>query len=161
MKKRFLLALMMVLAMGMTACSSKPKEDGAATEAATEPENESESGKASGQEAAAGTDNADEGNAGKEIAEDGNEEEAPEEEIPEGVTADPITGIVQKYEDDVIVIFDEGDGLTYYFSTKNAQVTEGDSPIAVGDVVQVTYRGLLGGEDNPGEAVKIVAGVVR
>ncbi len=155
MKKRFLLALMMVLAMGMTACSSKPKEDGAATEAATEPENESESGKASGQEAAAGTDNADEGNAGKEIAEDGNEEEAPEEEIPEGVTADPITGIVQKYEDDVIVIFDEGDGLTYYFSTKNAQ------PIAVGDVVRVTYRGLLGGEDNPGEAVKIVAGVVR
>lgn len=137
MKKRFLLALMMVLAMGMTACSSKTKEDGAAT------------------------DNADEGNAGKEIAEDGNEEEAPEEEIPEGVTADPITGIVQKYEDDVIVIFDEGDGLTYYFSTKNAQVTEGDSPIAVGDVVQVTYRGLLGGEDNPGEAVKIVAGVVR
>lgn len=161
MKKRYILALMMVLAMGMTACSPKTKDDGTATEAATEPENESESGKASGQEAAAGTDNADEGNAGKEIAEDGNEEEAPEEEIPEGVTADPITGIVQKYEDYVIVIFDEGDGLTYYFSTKNAQVTEGDSPIAVGDVVQVTYRGLLGGEDNPGEAVKIEAGVVR
>ena len=43
-----------------------------------------------------------------------------------------------------------------HFSTKNAQVTEGDSPIAAGDVVEITYRGVMGDEEHPGVAVKVV-----
>ena len=75
-------------------------------------------------------------------------------EISEG---DPIVGTVDKFEDNIIVIKDADDpDLVYYFSTKNAQVTEGDSPIAAGDVVEITYRGVMGDEEHPGVAVKVV-----
>ena len=71
---------------------------------------------------------------------------------------DPIVGIVDRFADDLIVIKDAGDpDLVYCFSTKNAQVVEGDSPIAAGDMVAITYRGVMGDEEHPGEAVKIVA----
>ena len=60
------------------------------------------------------------------------------------------------------------DDMLYYFSTENAQIlegfstenahaAEGDSPIAVGDKVEVSYRGLIDfDEEHPSEAVKIV-----
>ena len=71
---------------------------------------------------------------------------------------DPIVGIVDQFADDIIAIKDAGDpDLVYYFSTQNAQVVEGDSPIAVGDMVVIAYRGVMGDEEHPGEAVKIVA----
>ena len=77
------------------------------------------------------------------------------EEISVG---DPLVGIVDRFADDIIVIIDTNDSdLVYYFSTKNAQVVEGDSPIAAGDRVEITYRGVMGDEEHPGEAVKVVA----
>ena len=76
----------------------------------------------------------------------------------ENSAGDPIVGIVDKFSDNIIVIKDAGDpDLVYYFSTQNAQVVGGDSPIAVGDRVAVTYRGVMGDEEHPGEAVKVVA----
>ena len=71
---------------------------------------------------------------------------------------DPIIGIVDKFADNIIIIKDAGDpDLVYYFSTQNAQVVEGDFPIAAGDMVAITYRGVMGDEEHPGEAVKVVA----
>ncbi len=76
------------------------------------------------------------------------------EEFPKG---DPVVGIVDKYGDNVIVIRDGSDeDLIYCFSTQNAQVEEGNSPIAPGDMVEITYRGVMGDEEHPGEAVKVV-----
>ena len=49
------------------------------------------------------------------------------------------------------------DDMLYYFSAKNAQIVEGNSPIAVGDIVEITHQGLLGDGEHPGEAGKIVA----
>lgn len=83
----------------------------------------------------------------------GKHEESTAEE--EDTKADPITGIVEKYADDTIIIKDYGDGMSYYFSTKDARIIEGDSPIAVGDKVEVTYQGLLGDEKNPGDCSKV------
>ena len=71
---------------------------------------------------------------------------------------DPIVGIVDKFADNIIVIKDTDDpDLLYYFSTSNAQMVEDDSPIAVGDRVAISYRGVMGDEEHPGEAVKVVA----
>ena len=76
------------------------------------------------------------------------------EEISAG---DPIVGIVDKFADNIIAIKDAGDpDLVYYFSTQNAQVVAGESPIAVGDRVAITYQGVMGDEKHPGEAVKVV-----
>ena len=87
--------------------------------------------------------------------EDKGNEYSDAEEISVG---DPIVGIVDRFADDIIVIIDTDDpDLVYYFSTKSAQVVEGDSPIAVGDRVAITYRGVMGDEEHPGEAVKVVA----
>ena len=70
---------------------------------------------------------------------------------------DPIIGIVDKFADNVIVVKDAGDpDLVYYFSTQNAQVAEGGSPIAAGDRVAIFYRGVMGDEGHPGEAVKVM-----
>ena len=88
-------------------------------------------------------------------SEDIENEYSDEEETSVG---DPIVGIVDKFADSIIVIKDAGDpDLVYYFSTQNAQVVEGDSPITAGDMVEITYRGVMGDEEHPGEAVKVVA----
>ena len=82
--------------------------------------------------------------------------------------SDPIAGIVEKYEGNKITIRTPEDDMLYYFSTENAQIlegfstenahaAEGDSPIAVEDKVEVSYRGLIDfDEEHPSEAVKIV-----
>ena len=79
-------------------------------------------------------------------------------DIEEISVGDPIIGIVDRFAENLIVIRDAGDpDLVYYFSTKNAQVVEGDSPIVAGDMVAISYRGVMGDEEHPGEAVKVVA----
>ena len=138
-KKKYAAVLTLVLAMGMAACSSDRKEETAAVDTIAEPE-------------VIATEVSRE-----EDMEDTKEYAAPEETVE----ADPITGIVESYADNTIIIKDPGDEILYYFSTKDAQIVEGDPPIAVGDKVEITYRGMLGDEKNPGEAVKIVADIVK
>lgn len=91
------------------------------------------------------------------LPEIGNTGDAPKETKAEeeDAKADPIVGIVEKYENNIIIINDYGDGMSYYFSTKDAQIIEGNSPIAVGDKVEITYQGLLGDEKNPGDCSKV------
>ena len=100
-----------------------------------------------------------------EIAEEDGKVSPEDEEITEG---DPIAGIVEKYEGSKITIRTPEDDMLYYFSTENAQILEGfstesarepegDLSIAVGDKVEVSYRGLIDfDEEHPSEAVKIV-----
>lgn len=99
------------------------------------------------------------------IAEEDGKASPEDEEITEG---DPIAGIVEKYEGNTITIKNPDDDMLYYFSTENAQIlegfstenaqaAEGDSTIAVGDKVEISYRGLIDfDEEHPCEAVKIV-----
>ena len=88
------------------------------------------------------------------VPEKNGDEYSDTEEISVG---DPIIGIVDKYADNIIIIKDAGDpDLIYYFSTQNAQVVEGGSPIAAGDRVAIFYRGVMGDEGHPGEAVKVM-----
>ena len=150
MKQKCILVFMVILTIGMTACSSDSKEDSALTETIAERETENE-------DLSETETNATE-SPKSDITEDVGKESATDDENIEG---DPITGIVENYADDIIIIKDSSDEMLYYFSTKNAQISEGDSPIAVGDKVEVTYQGLLGDEKNPGEAVKIVAVIVK
>ncbi|MDE7430701.1 MAG: hypothetical protein K2N34_02105 [Lachnospiraceae bacterium] len=68
--------------------------------------------------------------------------------------------IVDRYEDDMIVVRDsEDEDIIMYFLMKNAEVIEGDTPIAAGDIVELTYTGVQGDDvgEHPGTAVKIVA----
>ena len=150
MKKKCILVFMIVLAMGMTACSSDSKENTVAAETNAERETENEDvPQAEIKPSAADTPKSDNTANAK-------TEPTADEETPEG---DPVIGIVEKYADDIIIIKDPGDEILYYFSTKDAQIVEGDFPIAVGDKVEIIYRGLLGDEKNPAEAIKIVADI--
>lgn len=137
---------MVVIVMGMTACSSKPKED--AVSANTDSQQKTE------QEETADT----------KTAKTNDVETLEENEIPEG---DPIAGIVEEYEGDVITVRTSEDDMLYHFSTENvpilegfstenARAAEGDFQIAIGDKVEVSYRGLLDDKKHPIEAVKIV-----
>lgn len=136
MKKKCIVVLVLALAMSMVACSYDQKEEAAAI---AEP-------KATGIEVS-------ETEASQEEVMDDRKEYTVLEET---VEADPITGIVESYADNVIAIKDKGDGITYYFSTQGARVVEGNASIAIGDEVQITYQGLLGDEEHPGVAVKIM-----
>ena len=144
MKKKYVLTAMILLAMGLSACSAAPENNAASSGGAAEPR-----GTEAAQPGASGDENP------ENIAENGSYESLAEDEIMQG---DPIVGIVDSFENDVIVIRDGADqDIIYYFSTQNAQVIEGDSPIAPGDVVEVTYKGVQGDEAQPGTAVKVVA----
>ena len=150
MRKKCILVFLFTLTMGLAACSSGSRESTGPAETILEQEPENK-------EPAISETNDDE-TPKPEAAEDTEKETVQDEEV---IEADPITGIVKAYADDTITIKDPGDGLFYYFSTENAEIIEGDSPIAVGDTVEITYRGLLGNEKNPGEAVKIAAVIVK
>lgn len=144
MKNRWILAVVIILAMGMTGCSTGPKEGAVSNRA------EEDSVSAGAREG-----DAEAANPGNGSAPDGSDESLQEEEIAEG---DPVIGIVDSYENDIIVIRDMDDqDIVLYFSTLDAQITEGDSPIAPGDVVEITYKGVQGDAEHPGRAVKVVA----
>ena len=160
MKKKFVLIFMSVLAMGMTACSSESKGDAVSVEADFRQETDKEE-------------------TGDTKTTETNDVELPKPEITEedgkaspedeeNTVCDPIAGIVEKYEGNTITIRTPEDDMLYYFSTENAQILEGfstesarepegDLSIAVGDKVEVSYRGLIDfDEEHPSEAVKIV-----
>ena len=160
MKKKFVLIFMSVLAMGMTACSSESKGDAVSVEADFRQETDKEE-------------------TGDTKTTETNDVELPKPEITEedgkaspedeeNTVCDPIVGIVEKYEGNTITIKNPDDDMLYYFSTENAQIlegfstesaqeAEGEPSIAVGDKVEVSYRGLIDfDEEHPDEAVKIV-----
>ncbi|MEZ3444555.1 MAG: hypothetical protein K1W30_05350 [Lachnospiraceae bacterium] len=154
MKRKFILIFVIVIAMGMTACSSESKEE--TISVGTDSQQETD------QEASVDT---------KAAETETNLVEPSEPEMAEEdgqVSPDPIAGIVEKYEGSTITIRTPEDDMLYYFSTENAQIlegfstesahaVEGDFSIAVGDKVEISYRGLIDfDEEHPDEAVKIV-----
>lgn len=167
MKRKYILIFMIVLAMGMTACSSKSKEDAVSEETDSLQEadkKETEDTKTTDAKTIE-TKADDVESPNPETAQEDGEVSLKEEEIPQG---DPIVGIVEKYEGNTITIRTPEDDMLYYFSTENvpilegfstesAHTAEGDSRISVGDKVEVSYRGLIDfDEEHPDEAVKIV-----
>jgi len=143
MKRKNILIFLVVIAMGMTACSPDLKEDTVSVETDSRQETEKEE---TADTKAAETET--------------NPVEPSQPEISEEngkVSPDPIAGIVEKYEGSKITIRTPEDDMLYYFSTESAQAAEGDSPIAVGDKVEISYRGLIDfDEAHPSEAIKIV-----
>lgn len=141
MKKKYVLAVVIILTMGMAACSLEPKEGGANSEAvSSEAANTESLNKESSETNAARSDE---------------KEDSDAVEIPRG---DPIIAVVDRYENNILVARDMDDeAILYYFSTKDAEVIEGDSSIAAGDIVEITYQGVQGDEEHPGTAVKVVA----
>ncbi len=171
MKRKLILILTIALTMVMTGCSPEPKEDEISvgndspketvqeeaadvkTVDAKSTETEAKSTESSKPEITEET--------GKTASE---AEEIPVEEIPAG---DPMAGIVEKYEGSILTLRTPEDDMLYYFFTENAPIlegystesaheAEGGSTIAVGDKVEISYRGTLDDEEHPTQAVKIV-----
>ena len=162
MKKKFILMFMITLAMGMTACSSGSKGDAVSVE--TDSRQETDKEETADTKMTESETNDVELPKPEIIEEDG--EASPEDE--ENTVCDPIAGIVERYEGNTITIKNPDDDMLYYFSTENARIlegfstesaqeAEGDLSIAVGDKVEISYRGLIDfDEEHPSEAVKIV-----
>ena len=162
MKRKCILIFMIVLVMGITACSSESKEDAVSVETDSPQEtDQKETADTKAEEV--------ETNLVKPSKPESTEEDekvSPEDE--ENIEGDPIAGIVEKYEGNTITIKNPDDDMLYYFSTENARIlegfstesaqeAEGEPSIAVGDKVEISYRGLIDfDEEHPDEAVKIV-----
>ena len=171
MKRKLILMFMIALTMGMIGCSSEPKKDEISVE--------NDSPKQTVQEEVADVKTVDAKtteteakvteSSKSEITEETKKttseaEEIPLEEIPEG---DPIAGIIEKYEENILTLRTPEDDMLYYFfmentpilegySTESAHEAKGGSTIAVGDKVEISYRGTLDDEEHPTQAVKIV-----
>ena len=162
MKRKCILIFMIVLTMGMTACSSESKENAVSVE--TDSPQETDKKETADTKAEEAETNLVEPSKPEIAEEDG--KVSPEDE--ENTVCDPIAGIVEKYEGNTITIKNPDDDMLYYFSTENAQIlegfstesaqeAEGEPAIAVGDKVEISYRGLIDfDEEHPDEAVKIV-----
>ncbi len=162
MKRKCILIFMIVLTMGMTACSSESKGDSVSVETDSQQETDREE---TADTKTTEIETNDVEMPKPEITEE-NRKASPEDE--ENTVCDPIAGIVEKYEGNTITIKNPDDDMLYYFSTENAQILEGFSTesaqeaegkpsIAVGDKVEISYRGLIDfDEEHPDEAVKIV-----
>ena len=162
MKRKCILIFLIALAMGMTACSSESKGDSVSVETDFWQETDREE---TADTKTTETETNDVELPKPEITEE-NRKASPEDE--ENTVRDPIAGIVEKYEGNTITIKNPDDDMLYYFSTENAQIlegfstesaqeAEGDPSIAVGDKVEISYRGLIDfDEEHPDEAVKIV-----
>lgn len=156
MKRKFILVFLVVIAMGMTACSSESKEDAISVNTDSWQETDQEE-TADTKTAEAETDDMEPSK--PEIIEDigtdrqeiGDIEDISIEDIPQG---DPIAGIVEEYEGNTITVRTLEDDMLYHFftenvpilkgfSTESAQAVEGDFQIVAGDKVEVSYRGLL------------------
>ena len=176
MKRKLMLMFMIALTMGTIGCSSEPKKDEISVE--------NDSPKETVQEEAADVKTVDAKtteteakvteSSKPEITEETKKttseaeeiplEEIPVEEIPAG---DPIAGIIEKYEENILTLRTPEDDMLYYFfmentpilegySTESAHEAKGGSTIAVGDKVEISYRGTLDDEEHPTQAVKIV-----
>lgn len=176
MKRKLILMFMIALTMGMIGCSSEQKKD--------EKSVENDSPKETVQEEVADVKTVDAKtteteakvteSSKSEITEETKKttseaeeiplEEIPVEEIPAG---DPIAGIIEKYEENILTLRTPEDDMLYYFfmentpilegySTESAHEAKGGSTIAVGDKVEISYRGTLDDEEHPTQAVKIV-----
>lgn len=176
MKRKLILMFMIALTMGMIGCSSEPKKDEISVE--------NDSPKETVQEEVADVKTVDAKtteteakvteSSKSEITEETKKttseaeeiplEEIPVEEIPAG---DPIAGIIEKYEENILTLRTPEDDMLYYFfmentpilegySTESAHEAKGGSTIAVGDKVEISYRGTLDDEEHPTQAVKIV-----
>ncbi len=176
MKRKLILMFMIALTMGTIGCSSEPKKDEISVE--------NDSPKETVQEEAADVKTVDAKtteteakiteSSKPEITEETKKttseaeeiplEEIPVEEIPAG---DPIAGIIEKYEENILTLRTPEDDMLYYFFTENAPILEGystesaheakgGSTIAVGDKAEISYRGTLDDEEHPTQAVKIV-----
>ena len=162
MKRKCILIFLIALAMGMTACSSESKGDSVSVETDFWQETDREE---TADTKTTETETNDVELPKPEITEE-NRKASPEDE--ENTVRDPIAGIVEKYEGNTITIKNPDDDMLYYFSTENAQIlegfstesaqeAEGEPSIAVGDKVEISYRGLIDfDEEHPSEAVKIV-----
>ena len=162
MKRKFILIFVIVIAMGMTACSSESKEETIYVGTDSQQETDREE---TADTKTTEIETNDVEMPKPEITEE-NRKASPEDE--ENTVCDPIAGIVEKYEGNTITIKNPDDDMLYYFSTENAQILEGFSTesaqeaegkpsIAVGDKVEISYRGLIDfDEEHPDEAVKIV-----
>lgn len=176
MKRKLILMFMIALTMGMIGCSSEQKKDEISVE--------NDSPKETVQEEVADVKTVDAKtteteakvteSSKSEITEETKKttseaeeiplEEIPVEEIPAG---DPIAGIIEKYEENLLTLRTPEDDMLYYFfmentpilegySTESAHEAKGGSTIAVGDKVEISYRGTLDDEEHPTQAVKIV-----
>ena len=181
MKRKLILIFMIALTMGMIGCSSEQKKDEISVE--------NDSPKETVQEEVADVKTVDAKtteteakvteSSKSEITEETKKttseaeeipleeipvEEIPVEEIPAG---DPIAGIIEKYEENILTLRTPEDDMLYYFfmentpilegySTESAHEAKGGSTIAVGDKVEISYRGTLDDEEHPTQAVKIV-----
>lgn len=176
MKRKLILIFMIALTMGMIGCSSEQKKDEISVE--------NDSPKETVQEEVADVKTVDAKTTETEAkvtesskseiteetpkttseAEEIPLEEIPVEEIPAG---DPIAGIIEKYEENILTLRTPEDDMLYYFfmentpilegySTESAHEAKGGSTIAVGDKVEISYRGTLDDEEHPTQAVKIV-----
>ena len=167
MKKKYAFAAMIVLAMGLAACSLEPvgetSNPGAVTGLQTANEESAGAGTMKTEMESVKTE--------AETVEPGTEPVKTEDEkaeIPENPETEdgrddadfrqsvPIVASVESYEGDIIAVNDSDTGSILYFSTKEAEVIEGDVPIAAGDIVEIIYRGAQGDREHPGTAVKIV-----
>ena len=174
MKRKLILMFMIALTMGTIGCSSEPKKDEISVE--------NDSPKETVQEEAADVKTAKTTETEAKITESSKPEiteetkkttseaeeipleEIPVEEIPAG---DPIAGIIEKYEENILTLRTPEDDMLYYFFTENAPILEGystesaheargGSTIAVGDKAEISYRGTLDDEEHPTQAVRIV-----
>lgn len=159
MKRKWMLIFIIVMVAGMTACSSASKKDAISTETNSRQETATEE-----TASAKTTETIDTIVPAPKIAK---ADENTSIENDKSKLCDPMVGIVEKYEDNLITIKDPDDDMLYYFFTENAQILEGfstetaqpaaeDFPIAVGDKVEISYRGTLDDKEHPTEAVKIV-----
>ena len=171
MKRKLILIFTIALTMVMTGCSPEAKEDEISVE--------NDSPKETVQEVAADVKTVDAKSteteakstesSKPEITEETEKtaseaKEIPVEEIPAG---DPMAGIVEKYGGSILTLRTPEDDMLYYFFTENAPIlegystesareAEGGSTIAMGDKVEISYRGTLDDEEHPTQAVKIV-----
>ena len=159
MKKKYVSAVMVavLLALGMAACSFGPKEgtEDAGTVRGAETLQVENTGTKPSDTESANTEPANMEPSETNTAWSNEKEDSDAVEIPQG---DPLVAVVDSYEDNIIVLRDMDDeDIIYYFSTQDAEVIEGDSPIAAGDIVEITYQGVQGDREHPGMAVKVVA----
>lgn len=160
MKRKCILAAMILMLIGMAACTAGSTEDASGSGIAART-NADRDGNAETEimktqtvipEAEAGKTSPD----GTEAANTGIADGGEDSNDVENIECTLYAVIVESYENDIIAVRDQDTGIVIWFSTKDAEVIEGGSPIAVGDIVGLTYRGVQGDEEHPGTAVRVV-----